>query len=227
VSCQFSDAAIDPFSAWCLSGPRKAKGTTATVSFDSLHLAQDELYNTLYKTLWNQLHQEWKRSLQLDEPKIDLRQIVARNTGLTGLPNAIKRAFIQCLGTFRKNNEHRRHFIAAPSEQSRVNQLVQTWNELAHRCTTQLEDIVEIFANLLDFHATPVLRLGSMGDSIANILFSFKELPVSLLFNAGPRYQHNQDHMNRWLPVVPSNDAVDPTPTMRVIDLPFQGLHLD
>ena len=225
---QFADAAIDPFSAWCLSGLRKTKVDTRAVSFNPpQNRIQDKVYRTLYKMLWNQLHQEWKSSLQLDQPTLDLQQLSAKYTGLIGLANTIKQAFTQCLGTFRKRKKHRKHFIAALSEQSRVNQLVQTWNELTHRCTTQLEDIVEILANLLDFHAAPVMRLGNMGDGIALMLFSFKELPVSLLFNTGPRYRHNQDHLNRWLPVVPSDNSLDSTPTMRFTNTPIRGLLID
>ncbi|CAG8960411.1 hypothetical protein HYFRA_00008129 [Hymenoscyphus fraxineus] len=90
---------------------------------------------------------------------------------------------------------------------------VSVWNSLRNRTTTQIEDVVAILANLVDFDFShistlpPKKRLGS-------IILSLKHLPLSLLYNSGPRIDPTKVHPNRWIPTVPGPNLLDDEHTM-------------
>jgi hypothetical protein len=68
----------------------------------------------------------------------------------------------------------------------RVPQFVWTWNSLISRSTTKSEDGILILANLLDFSIYS-LRCIPKGNRLMTVIQSCNELPLSLLYNTGPR----------------------------------------
>lgn len=47
------------------------------------------------------------------------------------------------------------------------------------------------------------------------ILWSSSVIPLSLLFNTGPRYKNSQSHRDRWVPTVPKGSELTKKPSMR------------
>jgi hypothetical protein len=92
-----------------------------------------------------------------------------------------------------------RHGKAAPEFQ--MKRLVRTWNALASRATTQERDVPAIFANLLDFNSHNIANPELPEElKMRTILWSLEQLPVSILYNDGPRLAANKQHANRWVP---------------------------
>jgi hypothetical protein len=67
-----------------------------------------------------------------------------------------------------------------------VPQFVWMWNSLLGRSVTRSQDRVIIFANLLDFNVYP-LRLVPQKERLMSLIQSCDEIPLSLLYNTGPR----------------------------------------
>ena len=84
---------------------------------------------------------------------------------------------------------------------------VGIWNELTHRSTTKPEDIFAIFANLLDFNAGQIINLPPEKRMKA-ILWSAEKIPLSLLFNTGPRFDDGESHRDRWVPAKPTGSEL-------------------
>ena len=110
---------------------------------------------------------------------------------------------------------------------SSVEQLSATWNALVFRSTTKKEDLPAILANLLDLSAYQILsqepRKGTTeadkrleGNAMRAILWSLEEIPLSLLYNAGPRVRANEPHKNRWIPLAPAETTISAEPTFKV-----------
>lgn len=70
-----------------------------------------------------------------------------------------------------------------------VPHFVRIWNMLLQRSTTKSEDGVVILANLLDFnvHSFSRRNIISAADRLVSLIQSCKELPLSILYNTGPR----------------------------------------
>jgi hypothetical protein len=87
-----------------------------------------------------------------------------------------------------------------PLTSFRLSQFVRTWNTLRHRSTSQPHDRHGIFANLMDFNAHQVLALPS-SFRLPGIIRSCSELPLSLLYNHGPRIQQGGEFWKDcWIP---------------------------
>lgn len=81
----------------------------------------------------------------------------------------------------------------------RVAQFVRIWNSLLERSTTETEDGPFIFANLLDFN---VSRLNSIpqDERLKVLIQNCDELPLSLLYNTGPRIYDEEHPELGWIP---------------------------
>lgn len=221
---QFKDCAIDPTHEWCLYGPRPgAPSRPLNVGFphpsDEHHWA---VYAELYNSLWDTLHQDWKTTYRRDPPKpvenAGFWHVGRRRVGHTA-EKTYQLPAVQGLSEQDENGFGKAdHFIIHLGKEHRLKQLVDTWNELAHRSTTMPEDLHVIIANLLDFNADGIMQLPSREERMKAMILSFELLPVSLFWNTGPRWF---DHTgaasnNRWIPVEPSKSELSLTPVMKV-----------
>jgi hypothetical protein len=227
---QFGDCAIDPIHEWCLQGPRPAK-TSIALPAGFPHLADIEqwaVYKELYDRLWDTLHQDWKSTYRKDPPpsaayqasdgiRLDLGGLRAgRAAGkILTLPAAqglSKRG--------RDGLDELDHFTMQPGQHHRIKQLVDTWNELAHRSTTKPQDLHVIIANLLDFNADSIMNIPTSEERMRAMLLSFDSLPVSLFWNTGPKWCGGRgmgnDKHNQWIPIEPSKSELTATPVMNV-----------
>ncbi|KZM27301.1 uncharacterized protein EKO05_0007618 [Ascochyta rabiei] len=217
---QFKDRAIDPVHEWCLHGIRPSRATKAfAVSFpspaDEEHWA---VYKELYNFLWDTLHQDWKSKYRRDPPAParGLRQSHAagRIHTLPAVHGLSKRS--------QNGLDEKDHFTMHLREEHRTKQLVDTWNELAHRSTTMPEDLHVIIANLLDFNADRIMDIPTREERMRAMILSFQSLPVSLFWNTGPKWRDGGN--NLWMPVEPSKSELSVTPVMELSD---GWLHLD
>ena len=96
----------------------------------------------------------------------------------------------------------------------RATQFARTWNRLLDRSTTKPEDQHGVFATLLDFNAYQVRSLELMKRMPA-IIRSCDELPLSLLFNKGPRIAAANVPENGWIPSAVSGDRLTTTPVLK------------
>ena len=103
----------------------------------------------------------------------------------------------------RRGNAGHRVFGQA-SPESQLDSFCRVWNSLIYRNTTMAEDLVAVFANLLDLSAYHILQLPSR-DRMLAVLRSLEVLPVDILFNTGPRKFASLDIRNRWVPSEPSH----------------------
>ncbi|KAJ4987696.1 het domain protein [Stagonosporopsis vannaccii] len=221
---QFKDCAVDPTHEWCLYGPRPGAPTRPlTVSFpDPTDEHQWEVYEELYNVLWHTLHQDWKTSYRRDPPKPVERwglwdlgrprvghpaEKVYQLPAVEGLPGRD--------GNGRNKTDR---FMIQLGKEHRLKQLVDTWNELAHRSTTMPEDLHVIIANLLDFNADSIMRLPTREERMRAMVLSFELLPISLFYNTGPKWCDNIGAVsnNQWIPIEPSKSELSLTPVMNV-----------
>ena len=100
-------------------------------------------------------------------------------------------------------------------ERYSVNTFCNIWNRLSTRNTTQVEDLLAIFANLLDLNSYKIMKLVPE-ERMKAIIRGLTELPVGLLYNDGPRLNPNSNHSNRWLPLVPHEGHISLHPKMKV-----------
>ena len=103
---------------------------------------------------------------------------------------------------------------ATKSASWRATQFARTWNRLLDRSTTKPEDQHGVFATLLDFNAYQVRSLELMRRMPA-IISSCNELPLSLLFNKGPRIAAVGVPENGWIPSAVSGDRLSTTPVLK------------
>ncbi|KAF2175119.1 hypothetical protein K469DRAFT_756403 [Zopfia rhizophila CBS 207.26] len=95
-----------------------------------------------------------------------------------------------------------------------VQHLVAVWNALSSRSTTKAEDIPAIFANLLGFHSYQVMKYPP-DERFKSMLWSTGVLPMSLLYNTGPRLQRGGSRrMDRWVPTTLGRDRIYELPLM-------------
>ncbi|KAL0263037.1 hypothetical protein SLS55_002012 [Diplodia seriata] len=228
---QFADAALDPVHAWCLDGPRyfrsnpKSSALPQQISFfpPSGSTSQKAIYQTLYNAFWDALHQDWKSSYRRDPPARSWRSGLGGSKAsgkVSTLPTATG------VGPARDGRglDARDHFTMALDANRRVKQLMDTWNELAHRSTTMPEDLHVIVANLLDFNADAVMGWGTRTEErMLAMILSFEKLPVSLFWNSRGR-RWDGGGRNGWVPVEPSKSALSVSPVM---DVREDGLRLD
>ncbi|ORY14044.1 hypothetical protein BCR34DRAFT_586079 [Clohesyomyces aquaticus] len=91
--------------------------------------------------------------------------------------------------------------------------LVAIWNALARRSTTKNEDLPAILANLLGFHPYRVMQL-PVEERLAAMLCSGDNLPLSLLYNTGPKLNQGLNSRNRWVPKFLSRSILKDEPVM-------------
>jgi hypothetical protein len=95
----------------------------------------------------------------------------------------------------------------------RATQFARTWNSLLDRSTTKPEDQHGIYATLLDFNAYKVRSLEAT-KRMPTIIRSCDELPLSLLFNSGPRLPNSEPPENGWIPSEICGDRLTATPIL-------------
>ena len=129
------------------------------------------------------------------------------NFSLTMLLNSLHRGFHE---VERGNMDHGAYI----PKHLELAAFVGVWNELKHRSTTKPEDIFAIFANLLDFNAGQIINL-PQEERMKAILWSSGEIPLSLLFNTGPRINDCESHRDRWVPAVPKGSKLTESPCFK------------
>ena len=235
---QFKDRAIDPIHEWCLHGVRPGKSSQRPVGYfpQPEHEEHWTVYKELFNTLWDTLHQDWKSSYRRDPPTFTAyRASGGAWFSLGGFLGSQATGKVHTLpaaqGLSERGNsglDEKDHFTMDLSEEHRLKQLVDTWNELAHRTTTMPDDLHIIIANLLDFNADRIMKMQTRKERMRAIILSFELLPVSLFWNTGPKWGDDVSlavgDNNRWIPVEPSNSELSLKPVMRVTN---QWLELD
>ena len=91
---------------------------------------------------------------------------------------------------------------------------VTVWNQLIARSTTKAEDLYSIFGNLLDFIIYPLAGLPPE-ERLKAMLWSSSSVPLSLIYNCGPRWRASEDHCERWVPTEPRGSRLTNTPLLR------------
>lgn len=89
---------------------------------------------------------------------------------------------------------------AKERDRTTAESFVSIWNNLAGRSTTQAADLYVVLASCLDFKLRQFRKFETFEEKMQRMIFSFKELPFSLFFNAGPRLRSASSHYNRWVP---------------------------
>ena len=217
VNCtiQFADISIDPISRWCESGP--TQGYEGKVRFPSKDTTDHAIYHALYTLLWAQLGQDWKSNLtpyELVHPPPFYKALLEKTTRKVSWLQSVEslQRWLQKGHESSRNIHLKGQLERKNSEEGRVLQFVQAWDELGYRTTSQPEDIHVIIANLLDFQAGDVMTRASRVERMQAMLLSFDSLPFSLFYNTGPKCK---DSPNKWLPIEPSKSLIDSYPLMK------------
>lgn len=227
---QFKDRAIDPVHEWCHHGERFiSESKTSADAFPSQGDSEGWLiYKELYDRFWDTLHQDWKSKYRRDPPTPDAYKanggaVVGkgrfRGSQAVGKVHTLPSA--QGLSQRGKSGlDDKDHFTLDLGEERRLKQLVDTWNELAHRSTTMPEDLHVIVSNLLDFNADKIMKLPTRAARMKAMVLSFRLLPVSLFWNTGPRWSvdDSSNRCNGWIPIEPSKSELTMTPFMEVAE---------
>ncbi|OCL11793.1 hypothetical protein AOQ84DRAFT_437454 [Glonium stellatum] len=99
-------------------------------------------------------------------------------------------------------------------------QLQSAWNMLAMQAASD-GDVSIVLANLLGFNIPEMKMLRIPRHRMEGILLSLDDLPVSILYNHGPKEAHNTNHKNRWLPSAPGPSFIYAYPTMKRVSEGF------
>ncbi|KAF1982109.1 hypothetical protein K402DRAFT_211244 [Aulographum hederae CBS 113979] len=98
--------------------------------------------------------------------------------------------------------------IVRPRNTPNINRFISIWNDFAGRSTTMPEDLYVVFASCLDFKLRQLQAFKRSEDKMQRIVLSHQELPFSLFFNTGERFDSSGNHYNRWLPTEISRDRL-------------------
>jgi hypothetical protein len=128
--------------------------------------------------------------------------------------------------------EEKRYLSTAPSntvndliKASRASQFVKAWNSLLCRSTSQPQDGHGILANLIDFNAYHVLCL-PIEKRLPIMIRSCSQLPLSLIYNQGPRLVDPDYPGNGWIPTAIEGDSLLDGAVMRRHDKDNDGSFL-
>jgi hypothetical protein len=102
------------------------------------------------------------------------------------------------------------------NEKVQNSRFVTVWNELSQRTTTKFEDIYIILANLLDFNARQIMKLPAE-ERMKTILWSGRYVPLSILYNDGPRINPGKNYRERWIPSTPRGNTLKPSPKLEFV----------
>ena len=110
-----------------------------------------------------------------------------------------------------------RNLAGLATSEALYQQFICVWNSLGYRFTTQREDILLILASLLDLNSHALNELNSYEEKIKTLLWNVgSKLPLSLLYNTGPRINEEKDSPNRWVPQEPSASPLMQKPSMKL-----------
>lgn len=137
---------------------------------------------------------------------------ISHNVGHARVENFLLKTILNSLrkGTTMANMNK----VGLVPEDVQLDTFVIVWNELIRRTTTKAEDMFAIFANLLDLNAGQIIKLPP-DERMKVILWSSSAIPLSLLFNTGPRYKNSQSHRDRRVPTVPKGSELTKRPSMK------------
>lgn len=121
------------------------------------------------------------------------------------LESALNDLFLQDWKSFRDSQ-------GAKDTEDFVEQFSTCWNALGRRETSRSEDKLMVLANLLDLNTAQITISEDPKERMMALLRSLPGVPLSLLYNDGPRA--NGEHRNRWLPLHPSRVHLAPRPCM-------------
>lgn len=136
-----------------------------------------------------------------------VRRLLAKEESASVGDTVLRTAFLQIiLNDFQVGR--RKHDTSNFDSTMRFNEpmqnyrFVKVWNQLSQRTTTKFKDIYVIMANLLDFHAGQIMKLPAE-ERMKAILWSGRYIPLSLLYNDGPRLNPGKNCRERWVPSTP------------------------
>ncbi|KAH8805251.1 hypothetical protein F5884DRAFT_885368 [Xylogone sp. PMI_703] len=91
---------------------------------------------------------------------------------------------------------------------------VAVWNALSLQTTSRKEDTYAILANLLRFNAFFISKSSTPLEKMRAMIFALQEIPLSLLYNEGPRERSREVHYDRWLPTLPIGGSLTAMPIL-------------
>lgn len=101
------------------------------------------------------------------------------------------------------------------SHQDEFKNFVDVWNELRIRSASYPDDAVLVFAHLLDFRSA-ILSQHDKQERLPKLIKSCGQIPLSLLYNRGPRVGREYSHYDAWLPTKLSGDQLMPGALLRL-----------
>ena len=106
---------------------------------------------------------------------------------------------------YRKTNEEKKgHKLSA-----RDIQLMRVWNASLGRSTSQPEDVIDIYANSLNFDAQKILSLSVSPEERIKAVFSAQDsIPLALLFSRSSRIR-SRNQLDRWVSNLSGDCRVD------------------
>ncbi|KAF2998726.1 hypothetical protein E8E14_000200 [Neopestalotiopsis sp. 37M] len=93
---------------------------------------------------------------------------------------------------------------------------IYAWNALASRSTSRDEDKVIILATLLGFNRDKLLNSFQPEERLKAIVFSLDRIPLSMLFNTGPRLLQDRYSADGWVPMAMSRVTMTSSHLLRL-----------
>jgi Heterokaryon incompatibility protein (HET) len=217
---------------WTLQEAVLARSCTFQLANGPRSLKTDSWIQFFAKDRWSGLTRIFERGGQLQEERLDLRSREARRLRTSPLMRHITRLSSQFPAlVIRALQEDKKYLstLASTPERTkavsalRVPQFIRAWNSLLDRSTTQPEDRHGIFANLLDFNAHHIRRLPD-DQRMPKLIRSCAEIPLSLLYNSGPKYICAGNPENDWIPSEVAGNKLAGDGVMKMSDF---GLLID
>jgi hypothetical protein len=166
----------DEFAALVLSSKWMQRGWTLEEGTLSMHVVfhmAGQLY-PMIESLYHALPQIERHQSPLVRADARYRRMI---------PLILKRSLLEEKQQLANTNSAKAYRI---NKKLRILQFVWTWNSLLERSVTKREDGALILANLLDFNVS-ALKTEPVEEQLRLVIQSCEELPLSLLYNRGPR----------------------------------------
>lgn len=212
-----SDLCGDEFAATVLGSKWMERGWTlqeGSLSFACVMQIAGKPYN-MYLALRNRL------PLQITNSRSPLE--AALFEARYSLVYILRRALLDYKRTVARSN-----FLV---KRERLWRMIQTetfswaWNSLAGRSLTRKSDATFILASLLDLYIFPLRNLTNE-ERVVAVVQSCNVLPLSLLFNTGPRLGLQGRPELGWIPTAVTGDPLVSGPTLRKIPYGTSALEL-
>lgn len=141
--------------------------------------------------------QNFEKFVQMHKDKVETEPESLTYMTLVG---RLRKSLMETLFHDRRLREDIDQYTGARRQRAYAVAVVDAWNMLANRSTSQPADLPLILCNLLDFNSYEILRIVSNDERMRIMLRSFSRLPLPLLFSQAPRYKYDCDNLDRWIP---------------------------